>query len=94
MTGTVGAAAQRQGWSKIASRTTVEKFLNQCCGFEHATVIDRQPVESLWHGCDICMFSMIYERQTSEQRVAIVQMTADQCIYSKNDHFMSKVLLN
>ena len=27
--GTVGAAIQRQRWSKIARRTTVEKFVNQ-----------------------------------------------------------------
>ena len=38
---TIVAAAQRQGWSKIATRTTVEKFVNQCCSFEHAGVIDK-----------------------------------------------------
>ena len=31
MPGTVGAAAQEQGWFKIARRTTVEKFVNQSC---------------------------------------------------------------
>ena len=46
MLGTVGAAAQR-GWCKMARRTTVEKFVNHCCSFEDAVVIDRLPVESL-----------------------------------------------
>ena len=40
----VGTAALRQGWSKMARRTTVHKFVNQCCGLEHAAVINRQPV--------------------------------------------------
>ena len=45
--GTVGTAAQKQGWSKIARRTTVETSVKQCCIFQHAAVIDRQPVQSL-----------------------------------------------
>ena len=34
--GAVGAAVQRQGWSKIARRATVEKFVDKRCSFEHA----------------------------------------------------------
>ena len=40
----VGATSQRNGWSKIARGTTVEKLINQCCGFEHPVVLDWQPV--------------------------------------------------
>ena len=45
--GTVRATARRQGWYKIGRRTTVYKSVNQGCSFEHAAVIDRQPMESL-----------------------------------------------
>ena len=45
--GNLGATAERQGSSKVARRTTVKKFTNQCCGFDHTVVIDRQPMESL-----------------------------------------------
>ena len=32
MSGAVGAATQRQGRSKIATETTMEKFVNHYCG--------------------------------------------------------------
>ena len=44
--GTVRAAAKRQGWSKIARRTTAYKFINQCCNFVQTAVVDH----SQWSG--------------------------------------------
>ena len=45
--GTVGTASLWQGLSGIALWTTVEKFINKCCSFEHAGGINKQSVESL-----------------------------------------------
>ena len=42
--GTVRAPAKRQGWSKIATRTAVQKVVHQCCGFEYTVVIDRPQI--------------------------------------------------
>ena len=59
--GIIGATAQRQEWSKIDRAATTEKYIDQCRDFEHATVIDRQPVESLEDGCNMRILSMIYD---------------------------------
>ena len=42
MYGTVAKTTKRK-----AGRTTVYKFINQCCSLEHAVVIYREPVELL-----------------------------------------------
>ena len=55
----VAPTAQRQRWSKIANRATVEKFEDQFASFEHAVVINRQPVEMLEDGCNMSILSMI-----------------------------------
>ena len=40
--GAVGATVQSTGWSKIAWETATENFLDQCRGFEHAMIPNRQ----------------------------------------------------
>ena len=57
--GAAGAAAQRQEWFKIAKKATVEKFVNQCCSFEHVAVINRQPVKPLEDGCDMSILAVV-----------------------------------
>ena len=40
-----GTTAQRQGRVKITHGTPTKKYVDPISGFEHATVLNRQPIE-------------------------------------------------
>ena len=44
--GTIGTTAERQEWFQIGKRTTMLKFINQCCSFEHTAVLKRKQATS------------------------------------------------
>ena len=37
----------------------MQKFIHKCCDFENTTILNRQPVEFLWNGCNMSILSMI-----------------------------------
>ena len=56
MPGAVGATSVTrivQAWG-----IAMEKYVDQCCSFEHTAVINRQPVGSFEDGCYVSILSL------------------------------------
>ena len=63
MLGTIKTTVERQEQCKIGRRTTMLKYVNQCYSFEHTLVLNRQPMELLYDGCNMSILLMICDNQ-------------------------------